>query len=494
MKVTIKTPLFINELGQRPNQEDSIYPSPGTGARHDRLFIVCDGMGGYAGGEIASNAVVSALGQWFMKNSAPGEQFTEEALNFAIDEAYTALNTTPTSNTKMGTTLALLYFHSGGCMAAHIGDSRIYHIRPSRNQLLYKSRDHSQTREAVAGGKKNVLTRAMVPNATSRCYADVAKITDIKAGDYFFLCSDGMLENMRDEELVDIIAKGSDDRGKISNLIAVTRDNRDNHSAYLICVESVTNEIGDEGLISTEKEMSDIISPMLQGAAFTTAFTQSPQNDYPTTEIALDAVEERVPDREPSYPPQVPREPQRQNNAVRRPMPSSSQKSVAVSKAEKQNNMMKYILIGLLAALVILLGVFVITQFTGKDDNSQPQQQSTPSDTEQVVEGQQSNVNVNNAGGGATQQRTVVRTTTTRSSSNARSNKPTPSKPTPTAAQQNNGGGKIDRQTVQDAVHQSRSSHPLSNQGGNNNGNSNNNQNRHGNNAVQPRNDRPVVP
>ena len=68
-------------------------------------------------------------------------------------------------------------------------------------------RDFTEEEYAAMGRVLSTVGNyAMVPNATTRCYADVANITYIKAGDYFFLCSDGMVEKMCDEELVDIIA------------------------------------------------------------------------------------------------------------------------------------------------------------------------------------------------------------------------------------------------------------------------------------------------
>ena len=164
MKFTVRTPLFIQELGKRANQEDAIYPQAGCGARHDRLFIVCDGMGGYEHGEVASNTIAGALGQWFQRNTAPGEAFSKDQLIQALMEAYDRLDATvaPEQN-LMGTTLALVYLHRGGCIAAHIGDSRIYHIRPSHKQVLYKSRDHSKIKEQGGDVPKNIITRAITP-------------------------------------------------------------------------------------------------------------------------------------------------------------------------------------------------------------------------------------------------------------------------------------------------------------------------------------------
>lgn len=73
-------------------------------------------------------------------------------------------------------------------------------------------------------------------------------ITDIKAGDIFYMCSDGMLEQMGDEELVDVLCYDMSWDEKREQLIELTKDNKDNHSAYIISITEVVKEEGDEAL------------------------------------------------------------------------------------------------------------------------------------------------------------------------------------------------------------------------------------------------------
>ena len=112
--------------------------------------------------------------------------------------------------------MTLLKFHSGGCLLAHIGDSRIYHIRPSE-RYIFHTRDHSlindlydigeiTLEEMKTSKQKNVITRAMQPNLERRPKADIKHITDIRPGDYFFMCSDGMLEETDDSDLLNILS------------------------------------------------------------------------------------------------------------------------------------------------------------------------------------------------------------------------------------------------------------------------------------------------
>ncbi len=267
MKIKLYPPQAICELGQRDNQEDFIYPAVGNASPNDSLFLVCDGMGGHEHGEVASSTFATSLAKFFEARVSPDIVLPDTTIADAIDHAYVELDKADDGNfRKMGTTLTMLYFHRGGVTAAHIGDSRIYHIRPSKG-LLYVSRDHSLVFDLYQSGEltydemknssqKNVITRAVQPGEENRVKPDIIHITDVQPGDYFYLCSDGMLEQMEDDELLQLLsAKGSDEK-KRQQLIASTVDNKDNHSAYLIHVEAVTNEADDTMLGENEEKTS----------------------------------------------------------------------------------------------------------------------------------------------------------------------------------------------------------------------------------------------
>ena len=257
MKISLYPPLSIHEIGQRPNQEDSIIQW------NNRLFVLCDGMGGHEKGEVASQTVCQSLTTWFEQNVNPDESFTDDQLREGLDYAYQQLDKFADGNPKqMGTTLTLLYIHKQGVTAAHIGDSRIYHIRPEVG-VLYQSRDHSLAFDLFQSGEisyeemlnftqKNVITRAMTPGLENRHRADIIHITDIQSGDYFYMCSDGMLEQMSNNELVDSLSSDSKDEEKQKRLIEATDNNQDNHSAWLIHIKEVIEEKGDEALENDE--------------------------------------------------------------------------------------------------------------------------------------------------------------------------------------------------------------------------------------------------
>ena len=137
MKIESYLPVSIHEIGQRDNQEDAI------AQWNNRLFLLCDGMGGHEKGEVASQTVCQSLTTWFEKNVNLEDSFTDDQLREALEYTYQQLDKFADDNPKqMGTTLTLLYIYKQGLTAAHMGDSRIYHIRPDVG-VLYQSRDHS---------------------------------------------------------------------------------------------------------------------------------------------------------------------------------------------------------------------------------------------------------------------------------------------------------------------------------------------------------------
>jgi len=259
MKISIFPPQSIHEIGQRPNQEDSI------AQWNNRLFVLCDGMGGHEKGEVASQAVCQSLVRWFEQNIQE-VSFTDDQLCDALEYAYTELDKYDDGGPrKMGTTLTLLYLHNKGVTVAHIGDSRIYHIRPSMHNegILYQSRDHSLVFDLFQAGEisydematfqqKNIVTRAMTPGEDNRMRADIIHITDVQLGDYFYLCSDGMLEQMSNAEILSLFASDTTDEEKQRRLIEATINNKDNHTAWLIHIMNVVKEGGDEDLYNEE--------------------------------------------------------------------------------------------------------------------------------------------------------------------------------------------------------------------------------------------------
>ena len=269
MKYKIKA-YNLQELGQRKNQEDSLFPALGKSTPDDRLFVLCDGMGGHEKGEVASATVCETISSTILSAWNPNEALSDKLFQQALSAAYEALDAKDNGEErKMGTTLTFLCLHANGATVAHIGDSRVYQLRPASKKsparIVFRTQDHSLVNDLVKIGEiteeeakhhpqKNVITRAMQPCQEHRAKADIAHLTDIQPGDYFYMCSDGMLEEASDENILNIITKPNvTDEEKLEMLRQVTEDNKDNHTAHLIHIDKVEGKVA---IVSNEKAFS----------------------------------------------------------------------------------------------------------------------------------------------------------------------------------------------------------------------------------------------
>lgn len=280
--------LSMHELGQRANQEDYMYPAPGMATDNDRCFVLCDGMGGHDSGEVASQTVCNAMGDYVKEHSSPDDVFTPEQLAEAVSAAYDALDARDTHAVKkMGTTMTFACFNAGGCLVAHMGDSRVYHLRPSMG-ILFETRDHSLVNDLIKVGElteetakdfgqKNVITRCLQPNTERRSRADVREITDIRPGDYFFMCSDGVNEVMESKHLENVILDNAySDEEKLKIIINSTADARDNHTAFLIHVLDVNGAIPVKPILNNSVGNNFNQSPAVQTNAVSANSSKRP--------------------------------------------------------------------------------------------------------------------------------------------------------------------------------------------------------------------------
>ena len=267
MKITIRQPLCFSEIGRKDNQEDCIYPSAEVVSVQNKFFVLCDGMGGHENGEVASATVCDSLGRYLDEHQPEDGVITPEQFKQALEYAYNELDKKDVGGIKkMGTTMTCLYLHRNGYLVAHIGDSRIYHIRPNTG-IMYQSSDHSLVNDLLRAGEltekeainfpqKNIITRAMQPNLERRHKADVYSFNDIQKGDYFFLCSDGVLEQLTNDKLCEILATSNLSDCQKLNAIKNICDGKtkDNYTCYLIPVDDVVVENED-----TQVNNGDII-------------------------------------------------------------------------------------------------------------------------------------------------------------------------------------------------------------------------------------------
>lgn len=282
MKISIRQPIGFSEIGRKDNQEDCIYPSFENVGTQNRFFVLCDGMGGHENGEIASATVCNALGTYLEHNLPQDGVMTAESFNQALKYAYDELDKQDTGGIrKMGTTMTCVYLHKNGYLVAHIGDSRIYHIRPDSG-IVYQSSDHSLVNDLLRAGEiteeeaitfpqKNIITRAMQPNTERRHKADIFSFSDIRSGDYFFLCSDGIMEQLTNETLCEILATDASDNEKLEMIKMICHGKtKDNFTCYLIPVSDIEGEdtaFENENIIAgvvSEDIESDTLSELLK--------------------------------------------------------------------------------------------------------------------------------------------------------------------------------------------------------------------------------------
>ncbi|GAB3976137.1 hypothetical protein GCM10028806_35020 [Spirosoma terrae] len=249
IKIETYPPLALNEIGKRDNNEDSIFPSKGGAHEYDRLFLVCDGIGGNAKGEEASNIVCEAFDHVMESGRQPSNpMIIANALYYAEEQIDLFVQNNPEAK-GMGTTMTLLHLHENGATIAHIGDSRVYHIRG--RTIRFVTSDHKWVNKLVLSGdlspeealihpRRNVIDRAILGRQERPSQADVIQVTDIRAGDYFFLCTDGILEGVDENQLVHILASDDSDTNKLGEIESRCNEkSMDNFSAYLVRIRSV---------------------------------------------------------------------------------------------------------------------------------------------------------------------------------------------------------------------------------------------------------------
>ncbi|MBI2824814.1 MAG: serine/threonine-protein phosphatase [Planctomycetia bacterium] len=205
-----------SDLGlRRANNQDSyvvvVTPERNEWLRRGHLFMVADGMGAHAAGELASKMATDFISLTYYK--APDES-PVDAVRGAFSDANERIYTRGQSNPDfrgMGTTASVLLLLPEGAVVAHVGDSRVYRLRAGLLEQL--SFDHSLVWEMQAIGKlrpeelnvpKNIITRSLGPYP--QVQVDLEGPFPLAVGDTFLLCSDGLSGQVEDEEMGCILA------------------------------------------------------------------------------------------------------------------------------------------------------------------------------------------------------------------------------------------------------------------------------------------------
>lgn len=207
----------MSDLGlRRANNQDSYSILPADQEemwrRRGHLFLVADGMGAHAAGELASKLAADNVPHAYHKLV---DLTPPEALRKAIEEVNHEVYTRGQANPDfqgMGTTCSALLLLPEGAVVAHIGDSRVYRLRADNLEQL--SFDHSLVWEMIAAGEiskdavpagipTNVITRSLGPNPEIK--VDLEGPFPVEEGDTYLLCSDGLTGMVNNEELGSIL-------------------------------------------------------------------------------------------------------------------------------------------------------------------------------------------------------------------------------------------------------------------------------------------------
>ena len=232
----------ITDKGRiRRMNQDFVFSSEEPVGNLPNLFIVADGMGGHNAGDYASRRAVEVMVREIRESRAvePPAIF-EQAIRSANQELL-ARAREDVRLEGMGTTAVLASLADRKLWVANVGDSRLYVVNEDMTQVTV---DHSLVEELVRMGKieeaearehpdKNLITRAI--GASEEVTADVFEV-DVKEGDFILLCSDGLTNMLKDEEIQSIVRSQKNVREKVEELVADADANggKDNITAILI--------------------------------------------------------------------------------------------------------------------------------------------------------------------------------------------------------------------------------------------------------------------
>lgn len=197
----------------RENNEDSLLVLPDVG-----LLAVADGMGGYKGGEVASNLALQTLEEELGRLLRKGER-RRQALLDSVKTANGMVFARSDQNQElkgMGTTITACLLGEGELFTAHVGDSRAYLLRQGIIRQL--TRDHSLVQELLRNGgineeqalqhpQRHMLTRAL---GTERSVEVDVYQEPVQANDFLLLCTDGLTRYLGQEDLLNIIISAKD--------------------------------------------------------------------------------------------------------------------------------------------------------------------------------------------------------------------------------------------------------------------------------------------
>ena len=243
----------LSDLGRRrKTNEDAFFIDDHLG-----LYIVADGMGGHAAGEVASQEAVETVYGMVKRGlrdlAVLDDPLTDEEaraacrlMESAVQAAtYMVFSMAELDRGKsgMGTTISAMLVSGDYAVTAQVGDSRVYRIFGDKTEQL--TEDHTliawqlkqgliTEAEATTSPHKNVITRAV----GNREYVEVdTRLLGLAPGDRFLLCSDGLHGYLKDDDVVPIVKLGGEKAVKHFIDLANQRGGKDNVTAVLVEID-----------------------------------------------------------------------------------------------------------------------------------------------------------------------------------------------------------------------------------------------------------------
>jgi protein phosphatase len=205
----------------------------------DRLFMVADGMGGHASGDVASKMSTEVIGEFYRHSRNPNatwpyrydptRSFAENRMIASIRLANERIHYASQRNRSqrgMGTTIVVFHLNGHDGYVGHVGDSRCYRIR--NGEIVSLTRDHSLLEDYKEAKPdmtedeernfphKNVITRALGMRETVQVDIRAHQVED---GDTFVFCSDGLSGMVPDDQVKDIVANAKSLERAVAELV-----------------------------------------------------------------------------------------------------------------------------------------------------------------------------------------------------------------------------------------------------------------------------------
>jgi serine/threonine protein phosphatase Stp1 len=230
----------ITDVGKvRKHNEDSLLDKPEIG-----LWVVADGMGGHAAGDVASQMIVSSLGK--IHEGVTLDRYINDIEDrlLKVNERLIAKASESEKNITIGSTVVGMLAYGKFCTFFWAGDSRLYRLR--KGSLRQLTTDHSQVeiyieqglisrQEAATHPHGNMITRAV--GAAEDLFIDF-DIQEMQSGDRYMLCSDGLTKHLEDSEFEEMLSEGSvEESCKELTALTLERGAGDNVTTIVIDVE-----------------------------------------------------------------------------------------------------------------------------------------------------------------------------------------------------------------------------------------------------------------